>query len=311
MKTIRIYCLALLLGLLALPALAQTRNTQNRVEHYVGFSLAGGLAANTYQTPLIENQAGAAADLKFHYELHKSKWIIGLGVEAEYQYLRDTVADFTDSKDWKDRDGDACSYQYVYQGYHETDHALGIAIPVHFGREFGDYVYTLIGARFYIPLYTQSLTHTRLLTQGNYDWNIDPIRTEGINDYSIYGYYANSEYDYAYTYEEFMRVGAWLEIGSYIPLKKAKKTRLRAGLYANYDWRLGSVGYDKLADYRKVDMSPRTINQENLRANIRWNAVNTTDLVRNMPANFEVGVRMTMLIDVTTSHVPCMCNSMY
>ena len=182
---------------------------------------------------------------------------------------------------------------------------MGVGIPVYFGRNFGNWVYALLGAKFTLPLWAQYNVQTDMATQGEYAWNIDPVRSDAHNDFSSLGYYKNQPYSYTQTYSEYMRVAVVAEVGANIPIQ-AKKTRLRAGVYGIYGFRLGQSNNYGVADYSRVDKNPLTQSLANLRRNITWNAVNTS-YISALPGNLGVGVKLTVLFDVTVEKPICKC----
>lgn len=297
--------------LCAIPSAAEYYNSlSGKAHHYLGISLGGGEANNAGKTLYnlaipVSHIGGAAAGLSLLYEVQYHGWIIGLGIEGQYQYLRDTVADFVDADARIDRDGEAVMYGYAYHRYHETDHVAGIAVPVYFGKNFGNWVYALFGAKFSMPLWAQYNVQTDMATQGEYAWNIDPVRSDANNDFSTLGYYKKLPYAYANTYQEYMRVAVTAEVGANIPIP-AKKARLRAGIYGVYGFRLGQSNDYNLADYSKVDKNPLTQSLADLQRNITWNASNTSH-INSLPGNLEVGVKLTVLFDVTIEKPICKC----
>lgn len=299
------------LSLCTVPSAAEYYNSlSGKAHHYLGISLGGGEANNAGKTLYnlatpIAHRGGAAADLSLLYEVQYHGWIMGFGIEGQYQYLRDTVADFADTEARVDRDGEPVRYGYTYQQYHETDHVVGVGIPVYFGRNFGNWVYALLGAKFTLPLWAQYNVQTDMATQGEYAWNIDPVRSDAHNDFSSLGYYKNQPYSYTQTYSEYMRVAVVAEVGANIPIQ-AKKTRLRAGVYGIYGFRLGQSNNYGVADYSRVDKNPLTQSLANLRRNITWNAVNTS-YISALPGNLGVGVKLTVLFDVTVEKPICKC----
>ncbi|MGM9831086.1 MAG: hypothetical protein ACI3Z5_03595 [Paludibacteraceae bacterium] len=292
---------------LAKPAYAEYYNVMTgKAHHYLGVSVGGGEANNLSGKPLVAHQAGGAANLRLNYEVQWRNWIFGLGVEAQYQYLRDTVAQFMDTEMRVDIDGEQVEYGYGYTSYHEHSHNMNVAVPVYFGYNFKHGIYALTGATFSIPLYSEYNTMAQMFTQGDYGWDIEPVRSEGNNDFSVLGYYPEQSYSQRAHYSDFMRVAAMLEIGAWLPVE-AKKTKIRMGLYGMYGFRLGTSQQLDLADYSAIDKNPFTQTQSNLQQNIRWNPLNQSKTYITLPGNLEVGLRLTLLFDVTVQKSICRC----
>lgn len=288
-------------------AYAEYYNTVNgRTSHYLGVSVGGGEACNLSGKPMVVHRAGGAANLRLNYEVQWRNWIFGLGVEAQYQYLRDTVAQFMDTEMRVDIDGEQVEYGYGYTSYHEHSHNMNVAVPVYFGYNFKHGIYALTGATFSIPLYSEYNTMAQMFTQGDYGWDIEPVRSEGNNDFSVLGYYPEQSYSQRAHYSDFMRVAAMLEIGAWLPVE-AKKTKIRMGLYGMYGFRLGTSQQLDLADYSAIDKNPFTQTQSNLQQNIRWNPLNQSKTYITLPGNLEVGLRLTLLFDVTVQKSICRC----
>lgn len=299
--------LLLFLTLATSQCLAQYRSSLKGSRHYIALSLAGAEANDLTYTEGITSQPGAGASVRISYEWQYKKWLLGAGVEARYQYLRDTLQDFTDAFNRKDRVGTDVRYLYNYLGFKETDQALLVSVPVYFGREIGDYMYVTLGATFSLPLLTQASTVTRLYTEGEYGFGIGTANSLGSEDFSFYGYYPIDEYTQKKSYKDAMRVSADVEIGGLIPIE-SKQIKLRAGIYGSYAFRFGTFPGDQLVDYSAVEQSPTLMTQQNLKENIHFESIMLSNRLSNWAHNLEVGVRLTLLFDVTGEKHHCMCN---
>lgn len=312
----------------------------NPSKHYLAVSLGGGEANNirVRKADSIANQAGGAAHLALHYEWHKQSWILGLSVEAQYQFLHDKMSPMplADSEpklrtyhpeityggvkiDFGEADW---NYVYTYQQYHERAHTIACAFSLYAGYTFAESWYVLAGAKFSLPLYATYRVETTLLTDAHYEAEIMPIRElydmmditdeERTAGLAAYGVYDSHTYTYQSTYREYMRIAPMVEVGYYLPTPW-KKNRLRLGVYAAYGFRLGKTATDHFADYSKIDKDWGSNNQsvEKLQNTIAWNPLVRSDrYASSLPNNLEVGARLTFLFDVTHTPKICMCESM-
>ena len=299
-------------GICVSPMRAEYYNSlTGKAHHYIGLSLGGGESNNVGKSSregyALTHMAGAGANISLQYEVQYHSWIFGIGVAGQYHYLRDSLANFVESDARVDRNGESVDYGYVYSNYRERDHVAGVAADVYVGKNIGKWVYALVGAKFSLPLWSRYTTDTRMLTQGDYGWNIEPVRSVGGNDFSSLGYYPEDSYSHTEQYEEYMRIAATVEVGSNIPIRHAK-SRLRAGVYATYGFRLGQSPSNPLVDYSRINKDAATQSLADMQQNIRWHALNTSSVTSSaLPQHLEVGVRLTWLFDVTIEKKTCNC----
>ncbi|MCQ2347668.1 MAG: hypothetical protein MJZ65_00595 [Paludibacteraceae bacterium] len=284
----------------------QAQNSANRPTHYLALQLGGGEANNIMPHSDIKPDAGAAGNVAFLYEMHKGSFLFGLGVGAQYQFTGEKLDTYTESFARVDRSGEPVQYEYVYSPLNGREHDVRITVPVYFGLEWGSVGYTILGAKASYSLVSSSRTTADLLTQGVYAWGIEPIRTEGVNDCTPLGYYPKQGYASDDTYEECLWVALSLEAGAYLPIN-INKVRMRIGAYAEYAFRIGSLPSLPIADYSKVDVSPYTQNMVDLQQNLLLNPVLNSSLISDRLHNMEVGIRWTVLFDVTHHTPPCHC----
>lgn len=302
----------LLVGMYVSPVRAEYYNSlTGKAHHYIGLSLGGGESNNmgrgSSDRYVLTHIAGAGANVSLQYEVQYRSWIFGIGVAGQYHYLRDTLVNFIESDARIDRNGESVDYGYVYRGYRESDHVAGVSADVYVGKNIGERVYVLLGAKFSLPLWSRYTMDTRMLTQGDYAWDIEPVRSVDGNDFSVFGYYPEDSYSHTEEYEEHMRIAATGEVGANIPVRHAK-SRLRAGLYATYGFRLGQSLNYPLVDYSGIDKNAATQSLADMQKNIRWHALNTSSVTYNaLPQHLEVGVRLTWLFDVTIEKKTCNC----
>lgn len=294
-----------LLVLASVCAYSEPRNL--KPHNYLWLSVAGGEANNLNYGSVVKTKPGAGADLGLGYELQLGSFLFGVGLEANYQWLHDQMDSYLESYPRFDREGEQVLYGYYHQPYNQVDQLIQLAVPVYVGGHFGDYVYALVGASIDIPVYNRYQVSTQMLTQGTYAWSIEPVRTQGINNFTSYGFYPAADYLYKASYKDKMSVHARAELGSFIPLEDVRKVQLRVGAYCSYGFRLGTTNSRNLMNLSQVDLSPQTQTQANLQQNIAWYPLNTSNLYTKLPHNLEVGLKLTVLFNVDTYIAPCHC----
>lgn len=279
--------------------------SSNKLTHYLGLSIGGGEANRIrINTDALRNKAGGAASFAFHYEMQYRSWMWGLGVEGTFQHLHDQVLPFSDSFTRLDMDGDEVNYAYIYTAYGEKSQTANLRIPIYFGMNFSK-VYTMIGVRLEIPIWSQYAVVADMYTQGTYPWSITPVVSDGINDFSSLGFYPTNTYTYVNTYEEKLYIAPFIEVG--YEFFRTDKVNMRVGAYAAYALPIVTGEKVPLADYSAIDINPRTQNLENLKQQIRWNPLVQSDKYPDTPYKLEVGVKLTMLFNVTADNHKCMC----
>ena len=205
-----------------------------------------------------------------------------------------------------DYTGEQVLYRYCYTNYKEQQRQLRIIVPVQFGYLFGNWVYAGVGASFRTaPLLNSVNAHTLMFTEGEYSRFIDPIRNA-----PDYGYWPEAEYTESGKVQSALNeIAVEAEVGVNVPVS-VNWFRMRAGVYFGYDLPIGS--YTKraetpLADYSKVDTNPQTQSFEDLQANLRFNSMLDTPVAKKDVQRMRIGIRLTMLFDVTTHAKHCMC----
>lgn len=295
----------LLVGLCAWTTLI-AEPKMNKVQSYMWVALAGGKANNLHYGTSIQAKAGVGANLGLGYELQYGAFLFGVGFEGSYQLNRDAMATYLEQYSRTDFENEPVLYGYYHENYLQTDNAFRVNVPIYMGGRFGDYFYATIGASINLPVANSYQVQTNMLTQGIYEWSIEPVRTQGINDFTTYGYYAMSPYTYKASYKDKMSVHARLELGSFIPLEKTK-TQLRVGVYASYGIRMGSASTNNLLNLSQVNLDPQTQNEQDLKDHIQWRPLNQSNLYSQLPHNLEVGIKIIVLINVDNTHTPCHC----
>lgn len=299
--------IALVICLVLIQGIGNARNYQKAVAaHYIGLSIGGGeandIAKNLHPLP------GAAGNVTLFYEMQKNRVMVSIGVQAQFQYTRDSLVSFVNGFDRTDIMG-AVNYQYVYSNWLDKQTDLRVTIPVRIGYQPNDYLYVMAGADVSMALFSRHTTTANMFTQGVHAWDSKPIQTDDLTDFSAnLGYYRSAEYNTTAPCTENIWVAPAVEIGSYIPLK-SKKSKLRVGVYANYGIRIGKRQNLDVVDYSAIDMgvNPNTQSQSFLQNNVVLNSALNSNQLASMPGNLEVGLRVTYLMDVTAEKKICMC----
>lgn len=285
------------------------KSTDNRVNHYITLSIAGGESNMFTQieetAPRIKDMPGGDALFSLTYELRKAGFFLGFGAEVDYDYTWQKIDSFIDRFDRQDREYDEIYYEYVYHDYRDAQHNLQVSIPLYVGYNIGHYAYVKAGAKLSLSLLNNHKTTTDLATQGTYKRFIHTIQNA-----PTYGYYYNDEYTYSAPFDaSSLKVSPLLEAGARIPIHtKSKRLGMRIGAYAEYAIPLSWNNKLEMIDYGAVDKSPFTQNQQNLRDNIVFNSILNTSYQKKAFNQLTVGVRWTLLINVTPPDHVCMCD---
>ena len=278
--------------------------SQNALVHYLGLSIGGGECNNLGTTRIpVSHKVGGTAALAFHYEMQYRTWFWGVGLEGRWQMLNNATA-FTDSTWRVDIDGDSLNYQYVYNSFKERDMIANIGIPIYVGKQFSK-VYALVGLRIDIPIWAKYTFNTNMHTQGIYSWSISPIVSDGINDFSSLGFYPAKDYTCTDTYQDQLYLTPFVELG--YDFLHTENVNMRVGAYASYAIPLSVSDKLPLADYSAIDSNPNTQNQQNMEQHIRWNSLMESDIYSQRAYKLEVGLKLTMLFNVTVKNNKCMC----
>gem|GEM_PF-1831906 len=305
--------------LASLPLGAQYYNSlSNKPQHYLMLSLQGGESnslSKAQEGINLKDKAGAGAGFDFSYEVEYHRFFFDAGLTVDYGYTGqwlDSLVE-TDSRITADYEGHEVEYQYVYDDLLERQHRLSAGLRIAFGYWFHQYVYGSVGAKLKIPVLAMYNTDTRLLTQGVYDFGSEPLRSipEIGRDLNAYGYYADSDFSYKSDGGKAIRaalpeLALTAEIGGRIPLK-SKKTGMRAGVFAEYAMPIGSVKRGMLGVYDKVNSDPSALTEADMRQNLALNSVLDTELLKRNTHFLTVGVRLTVMFNVTRDAVPCRC----
>lgn len=294
--------------LLSATALAAP-NYSSKVSHSLALSIGGGEANNLIYQNDIRPKAGGAGNLMLAYELQKQRFIFGLGAQFQYQFTQDQLKSFIDEFNRVDKNGEPVSYGYVHNNMSTHAHDLRITLPLYIGYADPSGFYALLGAKLSYSLMAKAHSQSDMYTQGMYVWSIEPLRSIGVNDLSSLGYYPESRYTNNDSYTEKLWATASLELGSFIPLAKdiSNKVRMRVGVYADYAIRIGKMGTLNAVDYSKINTDPQTQSLADLKQNLVINHILNSNRIGSTCHNLEVGVRLTLLLNVNTYHSHCHC----
>lgn len=285
------------------------KSTDGQVNHYLTFSVAGGetnmFTSLTEDAPAIKDMPGADALFQLSYELRKRSFFVGLGIQADYDFTWQRVDTFSNLFERTDREYDPITYAYRYSDYRDRQHTLQLSVPLYVGANVGRYFYVLAGAKVSLAFVAEHKTTTLLSTDGTYHRFIHTIV-----DVPSYGYYYEDLYASVGAWEApFLKVSPMAEFGFRIPVKsKSGRVGMRAGFYAEYGIPLDWSNMLPMIDYRHVDDSPFTQSQDNLRENIVFNSVLNSSFQKKAFNQLTVGLRWTLLINVTPPDHVCMCD---
>lgn len=288
-------CLLLCIGVQA----RHLTSTIDRTQHYLGLSVGGGM---DLMIPQLEAKPkiGGAGNMMIHYEIQRHNFIFDVAAGADYQLGRMGIDSLVDSRDAKDLTGEQHKYQYRYSSYIENEKTLSGKAQVMVGARLSDYLYMLVGAKVQIPIMSSYSTKTDMATTGQYErWE-----AEYIENIPTYGFYPKSTYSYAGAIKnQSLWVAPTIEFGGYMPFMK--RNIARASVYGSYGIRLGE-GTGEIADYSNTNMNPKSQSQSDLSANLILNSLADSKAIGKLN-NFEFGVRLTVLFNVTCERKICNC----
>lgn len=281
-------------------------------EHYIGLTLAGAEAnmlpsfhkgtpeVEVYGKGSIKPLAGGAGQAALLYEARATHLFIDLGLGIDYSFTQLNAINLVESREATDITREALLYQYRYSLLVEAQRMLSAQLQAAVGFLPTENFYLLLGLRLQLPVTHNYTSTANMLTAGRYErWAADFIE-----DRPQFGFYPETEYKSS---DSFASAKAWLtptvELGANFDLGR---TTLRAGVYADYGIRLGDKVSKPITNYSRVDIMPATQTQQNLSDNIRFTSLLDSEYLRTF-SHLEVGLRLTVLFDVTTFHVPCHC----
>lgn len=286
------------------------KSTDSRVNHFLTLSLAGGennlFFSVQEDAPRLKTMPGADAVVAFTYEMRKGWFIVGFGAQADYDFTWQKVDDFSHSFDRYDRENEDVLYAYHYSEYKDRQHNLQVSVPLYLGANIGDLIYVLAGAKLSLAMLSMHDTHALLSTDGTYARFFHTIQNA-----PTYGYYATDTYSFKGEYDPSdLKISPTLEFGFRIPVEsKSGRVGMRLGLYAEYGIPLSWNNKFDLVDYSRVDKNPVTQTQSQLRSSIIFNAPVNASFQTKAYSQLSVGLRWTVLFNVTPPEHICMCSA--
>lgn len=294
-------CLLLAASLMAAPRYGRTA-----VTHWLGLSLTG-VEANMLPASSsgVKPKAGYGGQAHLQYEIHAGKFFFNAGLGFDYIVTNNALASYSDAFDRVDLMGEPLIYRYVYSDFKEQERQLRFILPVQFGYEIGEWMYIGVGAEFRAaPFINNFKSSGRMLAEGEYERFIEPIRNS-----EQYGFWPETEFNTIplRAGADAHEVAVELELGARVPV--GKKGLVRFGVYAGYDIPVeySSKTPTPLFDYSRIDTNPATQSWENTQKYLQINSLIGSPLMSIATQRLRVGVRVSLLINVTHTPSQCMC----
>ena len=294
-------CLLLAASLMAAPRYGRTA-----VTHWLGLSLTG-VEANMLPASSsgVKPKAGYGGQAHLQYEIHAGKFFFNAGLGFDYIVTNNAMASYSDAFDRVDLMGEQLIYRYVYSDFKEQERQLRFILPVQFGYEIGEWMYIGVGAEFRAaPFINNYKSSGRMFAEGEYERFIEPIRNS-----EQYGFWPESEFNTIplRAGADAHEVAVELELGARVPM--GKKGLARFGVYAGYDIPVeySSKTPTPLFDYSRIDTNPATQSWENTQKYLQINSLLGSTLMNITTQRLRVGVRVSLLINVTHTPSQCMC----
>lgn len=298
-----IVCICLLL---AASLMAAPRYGRTAVTHWLGLSLTG-VEANMLPASSsgVKPKAGYGGQAHLQYEIHAGKFFFNAGIGFDYIVTNNAMASYSDAFDRVDLMGEQLIYRYVYSDFKEQERQLRFILPVQFGYEIGEWMYIGVGAEFRAaPFINNFKSSGRMFAEGEYERFIEPIRNS-----EQYGFWPESEFNTIplRAGADAHEVAVELELGARVPM--GKKGLARFGVYAGYDipFEYSSKTPTPLFDYSRIDTNPATQSWENTQKYLQTNSLLGSTLMNITTQRLRVGVRVSLLINVTHTPSQCMC----
>lgn len=154
-------CFALLQSVSAASKLSPDKH------HFLGAWGAVGYSG-LMQTTDVKPGIGVSPSLGLGYRFLYNGFVLQLGVEGQYHFMTNRLANINFSLPMLDTEGER--FTMFAHIYNERDymHAANIAIPLSVGFE-RKYLYFLAGAKFSLNLYGECYSKSKLETKGVYD----------------------------------------------------------------------------------------------------------------------------------------------
>ena len=290
----RIY-IVLLLSLLAGMSVAAPHYGTGALTHWLGFSVMGVEATPIMGKTEAKAGVGGGGQVSLFYELHKGHFFFNAGVGADYLITNCSLSRYSDEFPRVDPyTGQNTIYRYIYSDYREQQTQMRMVVPVQFGYRFGSWVYIGLGAAYRTqPFINSTSSKARMLTEGEYENYIQPIRNTEAYEYWPEAEYKNGGKVRSATHE----VAVEAELGARIPIVRG--VQMRIGAYVGYD-----IPIDKFANRAAMPLVSYT--PSDTRA-IRFNSLFDSALLNKDVQRIRAGVRVTFLFNVTRNRQACMC----
>lgn len=290
------------------------------VNHYLVATLQGGAASTLAASQMVSlsNSIGYQGTFGLGYELRAGSFIMHLGAEAEWMQHGQKVEQWEEHYSRLDREQMPVTYNYRYFDFQEKQQNLHVAPIIEFGGCVGEYGYIAAGVKVRLSLWNRYASSVTMSTDGSYAHLIQPIRfAESYGFYPLDGYAAKGSDYWKLTMPYITPI---LEGGARIPIHtRSYRFGMRIGAYVEYgipfakDWinprtTADSFGFPTIADYSRVDLNPMSQTQQNLKSNLYLRSVLTSPWLKSAAQNLSVGIKMTLLLNVTpTKHICVIC----
>lgn len=328
-----IVCVALLSAVLPVAAQRPAIRT-SRPNHYLALSMQGGaaLTLTDAEAVKIQSKTGGQAAVGLHYELRSRNFFLSLGAQLDWLQTAQAIdAGWSEGYLRSGYKGEAFTYNYRYSEFRETQRNVQVAPMLMLGGYLGKYVYLSGGVKLRLTMSNTYSSRFALTTDGVWSMFIHPIQNS--TDYGFYpsAHYTSSGKDFQMLNQPV--VAPVLEVGAKLPISTpSHRFGMRVGAYVEYGvplrWEAmptayynpeaAMVGVPTLADYRKVRVlysyqgvpTPQTVmTQQNLHDHLHLNTLMNSEWLKRGAQNLEVGIKLTMLFNVTTPQHMCNCET--
>lgn len=295
----------------------------NGLSHFISLSFAGG-EGNTISfghepsrlSTEITDLAGANAQFSLAYEMQYRMFIANIGLSGSYFLTRQQVNNQVSDDFTGVHKKQPYIYSYVYSLMSDRQQTVYAELPIQIGLMFNSGVYALVGTKFKLNVFNTYQLNTRMHTVLDmtasgaatvFDGSkasVDPEGTMGVcppMDYLNEGTYNLSKLNVALT----------AEVGYKIPLPMSvKRTAMRVGAFFEYGMPVPAYTLNKNANMGKYgsatgDYLNNTTSQ--LHSSTQLPSVLEMGKLNKFSHMMAVGVRFTILFDVTDYSFPCHC----
>lgn len=301
--------------------MAQVALGAGQANHYFIFTVQGGEASTmaAAQGVKLSNLAGYQLAGGLGYEIRANHFFINLGAQADWQSAGQRVEGWTEPYNRLDPFGNPVTYNYRYSFLEERQKNLQVAPMLQLGGYLGQYVYVAAGVKVRLTLQNEYASRVNMTTDGVYEKYIQPVQNS-----PVHGYYPTDVYKgggkqiYALTQPV---VAPMVEVGAKLPIHTpSHRVGMRVGAYIEYGLPIGwekepTSSFNALSsvatvmDYRQVDLVPQHYSQQNLKDNLLFHSVLRSDWMKSAPGNLSVGLKLTVMFNVTAVKSFCNCDA--